>query len=237
MFLRKGDLVQFESSTPSQIAWGNNDDPELVLQKNQVYEVEKVQLRSYHTKIHLKGIEGKFNGDSFRLVKSSELPIPKIAYLHGLESTNKGAKTDWLKFIANIYAPKIDYTQSEIYQTLKAKIIAFKPDLIIGSSMGGYFAFEIAKELNYPALLFNPALHSRSFEPDMSGHQIGQHNPRMQVVLGENDKVINPEKTLEILRNRDLMNIDFTFLDIEHRIPYRVFRDEVEEVLNKKIYR
>jgi uncharacterized protein len=93
-----------------------------------------------------------------------------------------------------VYDPYIDYAQPKIYETIKNEIIQFKPDFIIGSSMGGYFAFEMAQEINCPAILFNPALHSRSMEPDRSGHEIGQYNPNIKLVLGENDTVINPEK-------------------------------------------
>ena len=100
-FFRKGDLVKFESSSKFQVTWGQNDDPDLLLKKNEIYEIEKVQIRSYHTKVYLKGIEGKFNGSSFGLVKSSEIPLPKIVYLHGLESTHTGPKTDWLKLISD----------------------------------------------------------------------------------------------------------------------------------------
>ena len=40
----------------------------------------------------------------------------------------------------------------------------FQPDLIIGSSMGGYVADILAEKYGTPAILFNPALHNRSFD-------------------------------------------------------------------------
>jgi predicted esterase YcpF (UPF0227 family) len=66
----------------------------------------------------------------------------KIAYLHGLESNNIGIKNDWLRTISDVYDPLIDYRQPNIYQKIKNDLINFKPDLIIGSSMGGFFSYE-----------------------------------------------------------------------------------------------
>ena len=153
----------------------------------------------------------------------------KIAYLHGLESKNSDPKNIWLKSFSIVYDPYIDYTQTKIYETLKNEILKFQPDFIIGSSMGGYFAFEMAREINCPAILFNPALHSRTMEPDMTGHEIGKFKPDIKLILGEKDTVINPEKTLEFITQNKLENINYTLLDIEHQIPYKVFRDVVEE--------
>jgi len=52
-----------------------------------------------------------------------------------------------------------------------------------GKCLGGYFAFGMAKELSIDAILFNPALHSRSFEPDMTAHKNEKHKPYIHSVL------------------------------------------------------
>ena len=154
----------------------------------------------------------------------------KIAYLHGLESNNKGKKNDWLRTVASVYDPLIDYKEENIYTKLKTEIEEFQPELIIGSSMGGYFAYHIAKELNIPALLFNPALHSRTFEPDMAGLIHSENDPSIQIIVGENDSVIEPRKTIEIIENKP--NIKLTTYGHEHRTPYDVFKKETEKLLN-----
>lgn len=63
-----GNKVKFISSNKSQVEWGNNDDPDLFLSKEQIYEIEKVEIHSYHTKLYLKGIKGKFNSVSFEVI-------------------------------------------------------------------------------------------------------------------------------------------------------------------------
>jgi hypothetical protein len=151
----------------------------------------------------------------------------KIAYLHGLESNNLGPKNEWLKTISNLFDPLIDYREVFIYQKLKLPIRDFNPDVIIGSSMGGYFAFEIAKDLNISCILFNPALHSRSFEPDTSGYKKGIFKPKMHFVFGENDSVINPFKTIEIIKKEGFFDENYTLLSHAHSTSLELFKEEI----------
>lgn len=156
----------------------------------------------------------------------------KIAYLHGLESDNLGPKNDWLRTVSEVFDPKIDYRQKQIYQILKDDIKQLKPGLLIGSSMGGYFAFELAKELNIEAILFNPALHSRSFEPDITGLKTGTHKPYIRSVFGKHDPIINPDKSQLILKNEGFKNLS-TF-EHAHRTPFDVFKNAIESYMEKR---
>jgi hypothetical protein len=65
MEIKAGNRVKFVGCTKEQIAWGNNNDPNVVLSKDLTYIVESVRVYSQHTKIQLKGIEGKFNSVCF----------------------------------------------------------------------------------------------------------------------------------------------------------------------------
>lgn len=152
----------------------------------------------------------------------------KIAFLHGLESNNSGPKNDWLRTIAEVYDPLIDYRQSMIFQKIKNEIIEFKPKLIIGSSMGGFFSYELAKELNIPAVLFNPALHSRTFTPDMTGMERGKFRPEMVFILGLDDDIINPLETINIVSEDGYTKENIVILPHVHRTPYEVFVREIE---------
>lgn len=155
----------------------------------------------------------------------------KIAYLHGLGANNLGPKNAWLKTFSEVYDPLINYADKTIYQKLKSEVIDFQPDLIIGSSMGGYFAYQILKELNLKAILFNPALHSRSIEPDVSGSFDGEFRPKIRVVFGENDNLIDPKKTITILKNEGYENSDFTILEHAHNTPLPIFKSEISKFL------
>ena len=91
--------------------------------------------------------------------------MKKIMYLHGLESSNVCDKVDFMRERANVLAPSIDYSKSNIEEELMYMVESFQPDLIIGSSMGGYVGMLLANHYNIDCLVFNPALHSRSIEP------------------------------------------------------------------------
>lgn len=150
----------------------------------------------------------------------------KIAYLHGLESSNINIKNDWLRTISSdVYDPLINYKKPLIYQKIKIDIIDFKPDLIIGSSMGGFFAYNLSRELDINSILFNPALHSRSFTPDMKGFYKFLHKPKTRFILGKKDDIIDPKTTIKMMENESYS--DFIILEHGHRTPYDVFKNEI----------
>ncbi len=60
-----GKLLRFTGSTPEQVRWGGNDNPDGILVVGDVYEVDKREVHSWHTKISLKGIDGWFNSVCF----------------------------------------------------------------------------------------------------------------------------------------------------------------------------
>lgn len=53
-------------ASDEQVNWGSNDDPRGLLEPSHVYEVEKIEPNSWHTKIYLKSFPGKkFNSVHF----------------------------------------------------------------------------------------------------------------------------------------------------------------------------
>jgi uncharacterized protein len=127
--------------------------------------------------------------------------MKKILYLHGLESKQGGEKVGFLAGQACVYAPAMSYADSNIEKQLIKIVKAFKPDVIIGSSMGGYSAMLLGNYFNIKTIAFNPAFHSRTFDPNFN--KLSNADPDLGftpvVVLGMEDKVINPLLTKEIL--------------------------------------
>ena len=150
-----------------------------------------------------------------------------VWYLHGLESSVGGPKVDFLNSVADrVFAPKMVYTNPNMFKTLLESAKIDKPDLIIGSSMGGYFADAIGSHLDIEVLLFNPALHSRSIEPE--GVTYGETNWKRNFVVGTEDDVINPKATKVY---KDLAK---TWTEIEgmgHRTSLPVFKDIYKKVI------
>ena len=56
--------VRFEGAIIEQVRWGHNDDPREFLSKGSVYEVNKKDVHSFHTKIELVGFPGKWVNDA-----------------------------------------------------------------------------------------------------------------------------------------------------------------------------
>jgi uncharacterized protein len=151
--------------------------------------------------------------------------MKKILYLHGLESKQGGEKVGFLAGQACVYAPAMDYHEEDLHGKVHNIIMKFKPDLLIGSSMGGYVAHEFAKAFNLPAILLNPALHSRSFEPDLDTYILSydtSFHERQIVVLGKEDKVIDPERTKEMLQG-DTRFIIEEVEGMSHKTPFSIF--------------
>jgi uncharacterized protein len=126
----------------------------------------------------------------------------KILYLHGLESSVGGPKVEYLESLGHkVHAPEMCWDVGGNFVSI-ADHCAYEDDfdLIIGSSMGGYFAYELGKIFDIPVLLLNPALHSRSIEPRVEKvHEDLAADPLVFLGVGANDDVINYEKTLDIL--------------------------------------
>jgi len=143
--------------------------------------------------------------------------MKKIVYLHGLESNQGGKKVEFLSSKGMVYAPSMDYKNLNLDKFILTLGI---PDLIIGSSMGGYIADIIGSRLGVDVLLFNPALHSRSINVD---YEYYGNTYNRTIILGTTDKIIDPKLT------KNLWSVHYndpTFDEIEgmgHRTPFSVF--------------
>jgi len=162
--------------------------------------------------------------------------MKKILYLHGLESSNVGDKVDFLKERANVLAPKIDYEDDNIEEQLLYMVESFQPDFIIGSSMGGFVGYMLANRYGIKNLLFNPAIHDRSLEPELYSLPYDFHNYDMEfnIVFGKNDDVIDPEVSKEIL-DRWEVRVNFDEVDMGHRVDYDVFVDMYNKYIGNEL--
>ena len=144
-----------------------------------------------------------------------------VWYLHGLESEAGGPKVDFLHEVADkVFAPYMNYNFHGMFEGLLKLAKYNKPDLIIGSSMGGYFADALGSHLDTEVLLFNPALHSRSMEPE--GVTYGKSNWERNFVVGTKDRVIDPKATLVY---KDIAKSYTEIEGMEHRTSLNVFTD------------
>ena len=153
--------------------------------------------------------------------------MKRIMYLHGLESSNVCEKVDFLREHAEVLAPSIDYNNPNLEEELMYMVESFKPDWIIGSSMGGYVGLMLANYYHTKCIVFNPAIHSRPIEPNLSLLLLNEICVWFYpiVVLGIEDDVIDPKETKRLL---DASEIDVTYEMypyLGHRITFDAFVD------------
>jgi len=143
--------------------------------------------------------------------------MKKIVYLHGLESESGGTKVSFLAEKGMVYAPKMDYETLDLDEFIYTLGM---PDLIIGSSMGGYVADIIGSRLGVDVLLFNPALHNRSIPVN---HEYYGETYKRTIVLGTEDDVIDPEVTKNLWSVHGNKAIHDEVEGMGHRTPLDVF--------------
>jgi len=143
--------------------------------------------------------------------------MKKIVYLHGLESEAGGPKVSFLAEKGMVYAPAMDYETLDLDEFIYTLGM---PDLIIGSSMGGYVADIIGSRLGVDVLLFNPALHSREIDPE---YEYYGNTYKRTIVLGTEDNVINPEITKSLWSVHGNVAIHDEIEGMGHRTPLDVF--------------
>ena len=144
----------------------------------------------------------------------------RVAFFHGLDSAPVSEKTYALREkFDEVYDPVMDYKNSEMFNIVLKHLQENPVDLLIGSSMGGYFAYCLSTILGTRTLLFNPAVHSRPLEPIV---QLGGKESNHLIVLGNTDTIITPKET-EIFFN-DVSGVNIIREDIGHTVPIEVFK-------------
>ena len=153
-----------------------------------------------------------------------------VLYLHGLESQPGGPKVKYLEDrFESVYAPAMDYSNPKAFEEMLDVCVAEEFDLIIGSSMGGYFAHQLASHFeDTRVMLFNPAFHSRSIEP--RGVTDGVFHVDGHCVLGLEDDVINSTETYNMIAQYGFYD-GLSIIPVEkmgHQTPFTTFIDIME---------
>ena len=152
----------------------------------------------------------------------------KIFYIHGLESNNNSSKVDLMRSLGhNVHAEYMDYKNVlDLYEKTLNNINDFKPEMIVGSSMGGYFAFHLGTHYKTNLLLLNPALPNRSFDPPILPDGIEKSNT--WALIGKNDDIVDPVANQKILKRA---GVNVQIGDHKHRTPINVFEPYLTTVL------
>lgn len=103
-----------------------------------------------------------------------------LLYLHGFRSSPQSAKARKMAEIVRSHYPKVTWwcpqlpaSPKQAMQDLRMGVAAWPREnmAVVGSSLGGFYAACLAKQLSCPAVLLNPAVHPAR---DLRQH-IGEH--------------------------------------------------------------
>lgn len=163
------------------------------------------------------------------------MPITKhyanCLYIHGLHSTINTAKIEILEqYVQSTSALNIDYmNEPNTYEMLRNLCLSSKVDCIVGSSFGGYLGFYLSRDLQLPAILFNPSLYVFHQDKQFVTVPSQQPCPFGYIVIGKQDEVIPPATTFKFLEEDQVQdNLKIVTCDwLPHMIDLATFEAQV----------
>lgn len=149
-------------------------------------------------------------------------------FFHGLESLHISDKSDYLhdNFLGRAYCPKMDYRDKGTYEYILKLIKAYDFDLLIGSSVGGWFAYCISLEAGIDTVLFNPAFNRMEFT-----NHLGIKTANHTVILGKNDDIVNQIQSKKYIKDYGICKFEIYEENIEHRIPIEIFEKYIKKYI------
>ncbi|MBR5113275.1 MAG: hypothetical protein IK097_07635 [Clostridia bacterium] len=138
----------------------------------------------------------------------------KILNIHGYQGEPQNSAFTALREAGydNIVSPSIDYdavTPNSVIESLKFIVSQKKPDIITGTSLGGFFAAVLSAETGLPAILINPCLMPFYHLPELDykgditqfialfGLLQKLDRDKVSCIIGGSDEVINTHSFTE----------------------------------------
>jgi len=137
----------------------------------------------------------------------------KIIYLHGFASIGSGEKSAAMiaEFgVDNVIAPDLPFDADEVEHTLTAIIGGLKsyPIILVGTSLGGFWANYMAQRWDIPCILINPSMSPSVSMKHRIGTQCNYYTGDEIVVTEENvQKFIKREQYLAKNTNGALIHL------------------------------
>ena len=132
-----------------------------------------------------------------------------ILYIHGFKSSGNARKAQILKKkFENVISPNVPISPKEAIIFLEKVIKKNNIALIIGSSLGGFYAFTLFKKFGVKTLLINPSLQPwKRLENQVGTHERFVTNEKFEWTLQYNTELEQIAKEIENLPiNENLLN-------------------------------
>jgi len=159
--------------------------------------------------------------------------MPKILYIHGFKSTGNARKAQILrKKFDNVFSYTMPISPYEAIEFLEKNIKKDKIDLIIGSSLGGFYAYVMFKKFGIKTILINPSLKPYETLKNQTGtHQRFVTNDTFEWTESYNNELEQIAKEIEnIPINENLLNFFIATDDelLEHsEIPVKFNKSNI----------
>lgn len=110
-----------------------------------------------------------------------------VLYLHGFLSSEQSQKGQWFRTRASqdttsfitfntlTYPLKTPTESVQVINLALQKMLGDKPVVIMGSSLGGFYARYFAHRYGLPSVLINPALNPQNLFPQYFGEHLNPH--------------------------------------------------------------
>ncbi len=149
------------------------------------------------------------NKDRMNAITMSQNEL-KILFLHGLDSSRESTKFHAIqtekKVCIDMDYRNLNYaTVADLYQEIIEKI---KPDLLIGHSLGGYWALKMSHQHQIPCIIANPSLspNFRDDYPPITEDDLQHDIPQMAYIeLG--DEILDMHQVTDQLESFMLLEI------------------------------
>jgi len=181
----------------------------------------------------------------------------RIVYFHGWGGHYNEVKAKILaKFGDEVYFPEIDYSNSRnLIQYYYNELCGNTPQLIVGTSLGGYLGFYVSNLLKCPSLLINPALFLKGgVELRPSTDSMSHNFKEKEIIFSGKDEEIDVKRCIKSLKElgydeqikiydhltHQILLGDCMFFDVfencftEFREKYKDFKPEIQEPKKSK---
>lgn len=155
----------------------------------------------------------------------------KGIYLHGYKGYVTEEKHLFLNQFGDIYHPTIDYDNQptivfELYEKYRHQTI----DFVAGTSLGGILIYHLAKVLDVPVLLLNPAVTAlpliQEFIPKEAENK--EYLQKTMVIVGAKDDIVSPILQLKYFEREAQINPNIQIIErnnLGHFVPIKEFTE------------
>jgi predicted esterase YcpF (UPF0227 family) len=84
-----------------------------------------------------------------------------ILNIHGFGSNGNNSKAKWLQSVfgeERVLSPDLEFSPLDNLEYLRDLCSEKRPELIVGSSLGGFFSYCLCADFDIPCMILNPAL-------------------------------------------------------------------------------